>query len=91
MDQVSDIGNGHQGNASPIKSTSSLGCTGLSLLLTGFVLALALFLMIVLTARLSEEFVNFARGHFHGDKEIDRTGRGCLRIGVKIKVSVEDE
>jgi hypothetical protein len=45
-----------------------LGSTGFRLLLAGFVLALAIFLVVVLTARLGQEFIDFASGQFHGDR-----------------------
>ena len=75
MDQMSHIGDRHQGNAGPVKRASSLGGTGLGLLLTGFVFAF--FFVVVLTPRLGEEFVDFARGNFHGDQGVE--GRRAMR------------
>ena len=82
MDQMRHIGDRDKGNTGPIKGTSSLSGTGLSLLLTSFVFALTLFLVVMFTTGLGQEFVDFARGHFHGDLG----GRGAVwgsRFGVR--------
>jgi hypothetical protein len=52
----------------PSKAQPPLSGTGLGLLLTGFVFTLAFFFVIMLATRLGQEFANFARGHFHGDR-----------------------
>jgi hypothetical protein len=62
MHQMGRIGNRHQGNARAIKRTSPLGGTGFRLLLTGLVMALAVFLVIMLTTRLGQEFTGFGGG-----------------------------
>ena len=67
MNEMGYIRNGYQGDAGPVKSASALSRARLSLLFAGLVLSLLTLFVIVLAARLGEQFVDFARGHFHGD------------------------
>ena len=81
MDQMGYVSNWHKRNTGSIKGASTLSKAGLSLLLTGFVLTFAVFFVVVLTAGLGQEFVDFAWRHFHGDEEV----RGWLGAGERAK------
>jgi hypothetical protein len=74
MHQMRRIGNRHQGNAGAIKRTSALGGTGFGLLLTGLIVAFPVFLMVMLTTRLGQEFADFGCSRSHGNSE-KRAGR----------------
>jgi hypothetical protein len=66
MHQMGGIGDGYEGNHRSIKGTATLSGSRLSLLLTGFVLFLSIFVMVIVFAtRLSEQLVNFGSGDFH--------------------------
>jgi hypothetical protein len=47
------------------------------------------FFVIVLTARLGQEFIDFARGQFHGDwvvRELERAGAREMGSGGEFKI-----